>query len=132
MCEVLHVFFCLEQWLPAIKIPARIDVIRGNESIFQTINDGLLRTRELFGVGLPGAALVISWYVYVYVYGQHFQRSMDHRSVRLSNQSCSCSAVTGKMFFSLSRSRLKIWFPETGSAVPSRVSLLILNTQAES
>ena len=30
------------------------------------------------------------------------------------------------------RSRLRIWPRETGSAVPSRVSLLILHTQAES
>ena len=30
------------------------------------------------------------------------------------------------------RSRLRIWFRETGLAIPSRVSLLILHTQAES
>ena len=35
-------------------------------------------------------------------------------------------------FFSCPRSRLRIWSRETGSAVPSRVSLLILHTQAES
>ena len=34
--------------------------------------------------------------------------------------------------FSCSRSRLRIWFRETDLAVPSRVSLLILHTQAES
>ena len=34
--------------------------------------------------------------------------------------------------FPSSRSRLRIWFRETGLAVPSRVSLLILHTQAES
>ena len=32
---------------------------------------------------------------------------------------------TGKMDISLSRSRLRIWSRETGSAVPSRVSLLV-------
>ena len=40
---------------------------------------------------------------------------------------------TGKMnIFPCPRSRLRIWSRETGSAVPSRVSLLILHTQAES
>ena len=34
--------------------------------------------------------------------------------------------------FPCSRSRLEIWFRETDLAVPSRVSLLILHTQAES
>ena len=34
--------------------------------------------------------------------------------------------------FPCSRSRLRIWFRETDLAVPSRVSLLILQTQAES
>ena len=39
----------------------------------------------------------------------------------------------GKMFFTCPRSRLRIWSRETGSAVPPRVSLLIiLHTQAES
>ena len=38
----------------------------------------------------------------------------------------------GKLTFSCPRSRLRIWYHETGSAVPSRVSLLILHTQAES
>ena len=40
---------------------------------------------------------------------------------------------TGKMFFLCSHSRLlRFWSRETGSAVPSRVSLPILHTQAES
>ena len=34
-------------------------------------------------------------------------------------------------FFSCSRSRLIIWSRETGSAIPSRVSLLIFHTQVE-
>ena len=36
------------------------------------------------------------------------------------------------IFLCCSRSRLRIWSRETGSAVPSRVSLLILRTQTES
>ena len=55
---------------------------------------------------------------------------MDQR-VRLC-QSCSWSAEQGKLFFPYPRSRLRIWSRETGSAAPSRVSLLILHTQAES
>ena len=33
--------------------------------------------------------------------------------------------------FTFPRSRLRIWFCETGSAVPSRVSLPIVHTQTE-
>ena len=40
-------------------------------------------------------------------------------------QSCSWSAEQGKLIFPRPRSRLRIWSRETGSAVPSRVSLLI-------
>ena len=40
-------------------------------------------------------------------------------------QSCSWSAEQGKYFFPWSRSRLRIWSREAGSAIPSRVSLLI-------
>ena len=36
-----------------------------------------------------------------------------------------------KLIFPCLRTRLRIWSRETGSAVPSRVSLLILHTQAE-
>ena len=39
---------------------------------------------------------------------------------------------TRKMNITLSRTCLRIWSRETGSAVPSRVSLLILHTQTES
>ena len=42
------------------------------------------------------------------------------------------SAEQGKLIFPCPRSRLRIWSRETGSAVPSRVSLPILYTQAES
>ena len=45
---------------------------------------------------------------------------------------CSWSAERGELTFPCTRSRLRVWSPETGSAVPSRVSLLILHTQAES
>ena len=54
-------------------------------------------------------------------------------STRQGCQSCSWSAEQGKLcFFPCPRSRLRIWSRETGSAVPSRVSPLILHTQAES
>ena len=50
---------------------------------------------------------------------------------KVANQSCSWSAEQGKLFFPCPRSRLRIWSRETGLAVPSRVSLLILHTRAE-
>ena len=53
------------------------------------------------------------------------------QSDKVANQSCSWSAEQGKLIFPYHRSRLRIWSRETGSAVPSRVSLLILHTQAE-
>ena len=40
-------------------------------------------------------------------------------------QSCSWSAEQGKLIFPCPRACLRIWSRETGSAVPSRVSLLI-------
>ena len=40
-------------------------------------------------------------------------------------QSCSWSAEQGSIIFPCPRSRLRIWSRETGSAVPSRISLLI-------
>ena len=48
-------------------------------------------------------------------------------------QSCSWSAAEqGKWIIRCPRSRLRIWSSETGSVVPSRVSLLISILQAES
>ena len=47
-------------------------------------------------------------------------------------QSCSWSTEQGKIIFPFPRTCLRIWSRETGSAVPSRVSLLILHTQSES
>ena len=47
-------------------------------------------------------------------------------------QSCSWSVNRENAYFPTSRSRLITWSRETGSAVPSRVSPLILHTQAES
>ena len=47
-------------------------------------------------------------------------------------QSCSWSAEQGKLKFPCPRTSLRICSRDTGSAVPSRVSLLILHTQVES
>ena len=102
MWEVLRVFFCLGQWLPAIKIPARVDVTRGNECTFQTINDGLSPTRELFGAGLSGAALVVVVCICVCVWSA-LSEEYGSPGCMVANQFCSWSAVTGKMFFSLSQ-----------------------------
>ena len=50
----------------------------------------------------------------------------EYRSIGYGCQPCSGSV------FPCRRSRLRIWSPETGSAIPSRVSPLFLHFQAES
>ena len=47
-------------------------------------------------------------------------------------QSCSWSAKQARCYFRCPRSCLRIWPRVTSSAVPSRVSALIVHTQAES
>ena len=49
----------------------------------------------------------------------------EYGSTRRSCQSCSWSAEQGKLMFPCPHSCLRIWSRETGSADPSRVSLLI-------
>ena len=49
----------------------------------------------------------------------------DHGSTGYGCQSCSWSAEQEKKKKSCPRLRLRIWSPETSSAVPSRVSLLV-------
>ena len=68
-------------------------------------------------------------YVCMYVWSSHI--IAEYGSTGLGCQSCSWSAQQGKLIFPCPRMRLKVWSRETGSAVPSRVSLLILHTQAE-
>ena len=58
-------------------------------------------------------------------------RSAEYGSTGYGCHSCSWSAEEETCFFPCSRSRLRIWSHETGSAVPSRVSPLILHTQSE-
>ena len=64
------------------------------------------------------------------MYGHHILQSMDQpgkvtsSSRRLADQA--------KLIFPCPRTRLRIWSREKGLAVPSRVKLLILHTQAES
>ena len=65
------------------------------------------------------------------MYGQHFQQSID-QSTGYGCQSCSWSAEQGNKEKLCSRSRVRILSLETRSAVPTRVSPLILYTQAES
>ena len=72
----------------------------------------------------------VCMYVCMYVWSSHVARVRINR-VRYC-PSCSWSGEQAKLNVSLSRSRLRIWSRETGSAVPSRVSLLIFHTQAES
>ena len=51
---------------------------------------------------------------------------------RYGLQSCTWSDEQGKLIIPCPRSRLRIWSRKAGSAMPSRVSPPILNTQAES
>ena len=55
------------------------------------------------------------------MYGYIYRKSM-HQPGKVANLA---SAEKGKLIFSCPRSRLRIWSRETGSAVPSRLSLLI-------
>ena len=57
------------------------------------------------------------------MYGHHMKQ--EYGSTRQGCQSCSWSAEQGKSIFSCARSRLRIWSRQTGSAVPSCVSLPI-------
>ena len=58
-------------------------------------------------------------------------RALQGRNRPEGCQSCLHDQLTREKF-PCPRSRLEIWFRETDLAVPSRVSLLILHTQAES
>ena len=64
----------------------------------------------------------------MYVWSSH---TAEYRSTGKGCQFCSWSAEQGKLIFPCPRTCLRIWSRETGSAVPSRVSLFILQTQAE-
>ena len=59
------------------------------------------------------------------MYGHTYSKSMDHEQDWQPYQSSSWSAEQGKLIFSCPHSRLKIWSRETGSALPSLVSLRI-------
>ena len=53
-----------------------------------------------------------------------YSKSKD-KPGKVANPACGQLAEQGKIIFPCPRSRLKIWSRETGSAVPSRVSMLI-------
>ena len=56
------------------------------------------------------------------MYGQTYSKSIDQPGKAASPAR---SAEQGKLMFPCPRSCLRIWSHETGSAVPSRVSLLV-------
>ena len=72
------------------------------------------------------ALIISSAVLYQCVCGHHFQQT-GHQPGMVTNPACE----QGKSF-PWPRSRLRVWSRELGSAVPSRVSLLILHTKAES
>ena len=61
--------------------------------------------------------------------GHHFQQT-EHQPGIVANPAC--GQLNRETEFSLSLSRLRVWSRELDSAVPSRVSPLILHTQAKS
>ena len=67
--------------------------------------------------------------MYVCMYGHIYSESKDQPGNKVANpprsSSAAWSAEQGKIMFPCPRSRLRIWSRETGSAVPSRASLLI-------
>ena len=70
---------------------------------------------------------------YLYVWPSHMVITCSRLRINQEGcQSCSWSAEQEKRIFPCSHTRLRISSHETGSAVPSRVGLLILHTQAES
>ena len=65
----------------------------------------------------------------VRVCGHHFQQN-GHQPGMVANPACGQLAEQGKRNFPCPRSRLRVWSRQLGSAVPSRVSPLVLHTQA--
>ena len=65
--------------------------------------------------------------VYYYMYCRYVWSShiAEYGSTGQGCQSCSWSAEQGKLIFLCPRACLRVWSRETGSAVPSPVSLLI-------
>ena len=88
------------------KIPVRMTAPRF-ELTFQRQKVSRLLTE------LPGDRLVIT------------HSKIKNQPGKVANQSCSWSAVQEKLIYPCPRSRLRIWSSETGSAVLSRVSLLV-------
>ena len=75
--------------------------------------------------------MILVMYVCMNVWSSHIAEYGS--TSRQGCQFCSCwSAEQGKRIFPCPRTCLRIWSRATGSAVPSRASLLILHTQAES
>ena len=87
---------------------------------------------SLWRAGLLENALIHASFAFgrsMYVWSSHIA---EYGSTGYGCQSCSWSVEQGKLIFPCPRTCLRIWSHETGSAVPSRVSLLILQTQTES
>ena len=61
--------------------------------------------------------------VITHVYGHACSKNMMNQPGKVANPAR--GQLNRKFFFPYPRSRLRIWSRETGSAVPSRVSLLI-------
>ena len=67
--------------------------------------------------------------MYVCMYCQRFQQSMDQTGTMIANPDYGHLAEFEKLYFPCPRSHLRIWSRETGLVVPSCVSILL--AQAE-
>ena len=94
---------------------------------------GLIRSWYKNYTTIDLVMIYVVWYVHVYCtcMAITYSKIMDQAGKAEGCQSCSWSAEQGKHFFPCLRSRVRNLFRETGSAVPSRISLLILHTQTE-
>ena len=78
-----------------------------------------------------GPRAVIGSIRYVRVYNHTYSKSIDQPGKVVANSARGQLNRENK-YFPCPRSRLRYWFREAGSAIPSRVSLLILDAQVES
>ena len=118
----------VERWLLFAGIPNTLLVL-------STV--ALEQTKQQSRTCIRGMTTALGTKLHYRMYGQYSDQSttecMDHPGVVYGCRSCSWSAEQGRnVFFLYPCSRLRIWSREKGSAVSSRVSLLILYIQAES
>ena len=96
-------------------VSATTSALTAYSMYYGLVNTSGLHDRAVLSCVLSLAHAHAGLYAYMYVWSSHIAR--EEYQPR--------SAEQGKMIFPCSRSCLRIWSRETGSAVPSRVSLLV-------